>query len=111
MLWLLSLTNCACNRVSSKSGEVSSESVRDLLAAQHCTHRKTIAEALADSDNVGDEAEVLKSPHVVAGPAHATLDLVSNDQAAVLAHNSKHKMIHSFIQDRKGCKTNLNTCW
>jgi hypothetical protein len=64
-----------------------SEHLGDLAAGGHGGERDAVAEALGHGDDVGDHAEVLEPPVVLAGAAEAGLHLVGNTQAAVLPHD------------------------
>ena len=90
------LTNSTGDGVATKGGEISPELVRDDLAADDGTHGVTVAQALPHRDDVRDEAVLHEGPHVVASPAQPGLDLVCDDEAAMLPHNSEE--INCFIE-------------
>ena len=59
----------------------------DLPARRHRRERPAVADALGHGHDVGDDAEVLEAPVVVAGAAEAGLHLVGDAEPAVLAHD------------------------
>ena len=87
---VVSLTNGTGDRVATKGGEISTEFVRDGLAANHGAHRVSVAQTLPHGDNVRDQAVLHEAPHVVPRPPQAGLDLVSNDETSVLSNNPRN---------------------
>ena len=85
------LTNRARDRIATKCREVSATKlVRNFLAADDGPHGVAVTEALPHGDDVRDEAVLHEAPHVVSSPPHPGLDLVRNDESAVLSDHPEH---------------------
>ncbi len=54
----------------------------EIAARDHSGQRMAIAHGLAQGDDVGNDAELLMSPHMTAQPAEARLHLIGNEEAA-----------------------------
>ena len=94
------LTYSAGHRVAPEGGEVSTESVGHLPAADDGAHGEPVAEPLADGDDVGHEAVVHEGPHVVPHPPQPGLNLVCDHQPAVLPDNSEDREYRDTLGKR-----------
>ena len=76
------------DRVAAEGGDaVAADPVEQVAPADHAADREPVGEALGERHEVGGDAVRLDAPEVLAGAAPTGLDLVGDEQDAVLVED------------------------